>query len=67
MIKIEDNVSSVVCDICNKICVADASDLTVYEYSTYSKTSGKENHFCDVCSAQIDDFIKKIKTNDYLI
>ena len=67
MIKIEDKISSVICDICNKSCVADASDLSVYDYSTVVKVDGKSLNFCGNCTSKIENFINKSKVVDYLI
>jgi hypothetical protein len=67
MIKIEDKISLVICDICNKSCLADASDLSVYDYSTFVKVDGKSLNFCGNCTFKIESFINKSKNVDYLI
>lgn len=67
MIKIENKVSSVTCDICNKSCVVDDLDISVYEYSTFVKVNGQSLNFCGVCTEQIQALIDKLKTSDYFI
>jgi len=67
MIKLQNHVSRIYCDICNKECVLNASDISLYEYSSFVKVDGESYNFCGFCGEQIQNYIKKLKTPDYLI
>ena len=51
------------CDICGAKLCEDGKDLPSFRVSTYCSTEYFE-HFCDIHTSMMDEFVKKMKENE---